>query len=106
MDIKSSKTLTLSEVNDMLLKRQKDSELGYEQVETLAYCEKFVKIDAKAAQKLLNALIKENEKISHDAAVRIVDIMPKKIDTLKAVLMKDKIELNEEELNGVLTLLQ
>lgn len=105
MDIKSSKSLTLSEVNDALLKRKKDSDLGYEQSEALAYSEKFVKIDARAAQKLVNEIMKEN-KISQELATKLVDIHPKKLDTLKAILLKDKIELNEEELDAIFKLLQ
>lgn len=106
MDIKSSKPVTLSEVKDLLSKRKKDGELGYEQSETLAYCEKFVKEDAKASRKLADRIMKENGKINEEIAARLVDIKPRKPDTLKAILLKDKIELSEEELNAIFNLLQ
>ena len=106
MEIKSSKPLTLSEVNDILLKRKEEGELGYEQSHLSEYCEKFVKKDVKAAQKLAKELMKASNKINEETAVKIADIAPKKADTLKAILLKDKIELNEEELNEILKLLE
>lgn len=105
MEIKSSSALSVSEVHEALVKRKKDGELGYEQSEAFDYCEKFDKSEAKKAQKLVHEITKQNSKINNELAVKIVDIMPKKPDTLKAIVLKDKIELNEEELNEIFKLI-
>ncbi|MBS3068248.1 hypothetical protein J4450_06085 [Candidatus Micrarchaeota archaeon] len=106
MEIKSSTALSVSEVHETLLKRKKDGDLGYEQSEAFDYCEKLNKSEAKKAQKLVHDITKQNSKINHELATKIVDIMPKKSDTLKAIVLKDKIELNEEEVNEIFKLLQ
>ncbi len=106
MNITSSKPVTVSEAKEMLEKRKEQSDLEYEQKQALDHAEKFAKQDAKAAQKLVAEVIKTNEKITEELAVKLVDIRPKKLDTLKTILIKDRVELNEEELNAILALLQ
>ena len=104
MNITSSKPITLSEAKDILEKRKGEAELEYEQQQAFEHTEKFATLDSKTAKKLVIELMK-NEKLSIDAAIKIVDIMPKKPETLKAVLLKDKIDMTDEELNQILGLL-
>ena len=101
MNITSSKPITLSEAKDILEKRKKESDLEYEQQQAFEHAEKFSKSDPKAAKKLVDELMK-NEKLSIDTAIKIVDIMPKKPETLKAILLKDKIEMSDEEIAQLL----
>jgi DNA-directed RNA polymerase subunit F len=100
MEIKSSKPVTLSEVKEILGKRNEESELGYEQSQALEHAEKFCKCDTKKAQKLLQSLAK-NDKITDDIAAKIVDVMPNDPATLRAILAKDKIEMSDEELEAL-----
>lgn len=106
MDIVSSKPVTVSEAKEMLVKRKEQSELEYEQNQALDHAEKLAKLEAKAAQKLVQEIMKKNEKIGEELAVKLVDIKPKKAETLKTILIKDKVELTEEEVNAILALLQ
>jgi len=105
MNIVSSKPITLSEAKSILEKRKKEADLEYEQQQSLEHAEKFAKIEVKAAKKLVDELMK-NEKLSIDTAIKIVDIMPKKPETLKAILLKDKIEMSDEEMTQLLELLK
>ncbi|MFH2107013.1 MAG: RNA polymerase Rpb4 family protein [Candidatus Micrarchaeota archaeon] len=106
MKVTSSHPVSLAEVEELLSKRKKeDEELAYEQQQSLEHAEKFKKGSAKDAEKLVALITKNNEKISQETAVKIADIMPKKLETLKAILIKDKISLSDEEVDDVFKLL-
>ncbi|HSB47779.1 MAG TPA: RNA polymerase Rpb4 family protein [Candidatus Bilamarchaeum sp.] len=101
MDIKSSKPISVSEAKEILAKRKEDGELGYEQSQALESTDKFGKYDSAKVKKLVE-LILETGKVSHELAVKIVDVMPDNPATLKAVLVKDKVELSDEEIASII----
>ncbi len=97
MEVKGSKPVTISEAREILAKRKEEqAELGYEQSQALENAERFSKADSDKAKKLVEKISKIG-KISIDAAVKIVDIRPATMGSLKAILSKDKIELSEED---------
>ncbi len=100
MDIKSSKAVTVSEAKEILAKRKEDGELGYEQSQALENAEKYAKYDPEKARKLVEEIAKG--KIPHETAIKIVDVCPDNAATLRAILVKDRIELSEEEINEIL----
>jgi len=100
MDIVSSKPVTLEEAKETLETREKDGEFGYEQQQALEYLNKFAK---KKEKETVKELIK-NKKITLEAAVKIAGLAPKSPQTLKAILLRDKIDLNEEEIAEILKL--
>lgn len=104
MIVQSSKPVTISEVKEILKKRGEEGELGYEQKETLEYVDKFAKDTKKDANSKVHELMKD-EKITIETAVKIVDLKPSKIETLRAILIKDRIDLNEEQLNNVIKII-
>jgi DNA-directed RNA polymerase subunit F len=101
MNIKSSKPVTLTKTKEVLTKRSKDGELGYEQSQALEHADKFCKSDPEKNKKLVDAL-KKHEKIKDDLAVKIVDVLPSDPATLKAILAKDRIELSDEEVAAII----
>ncbi len=98
MEIKSSKSVSVSEAKEILEKREKDGELGYEQAQALEHAQKYANENAK---KQIDAL-KKHEKISDDLAIKIVDLSPNDPSTIKAVAAKDKVELTDEEASEIL----
>ncbi|MBU0591071.1 hypothetical protein KKF81_03850 [Candidatus Micrarchaeota archaeon] len=100
MDIKSSKAVNVLEAREILVKRNEEGELGYEQAQALEHSEKFCKNDPEKMKTIL-ANLQKNEKIGSELATKIIDIAPTNVATLKAVLLKDKVELSEEELNDI-----
>ena len=105
MNIVSSKSISISEVKEILEKRKKKEELAYEQQQSFEHAEKCSKHSSKDAQKLAKSIIEKNEKIVETTAVKIVDIMPQHVETLKAIFVKDKIVLSDEEVNDVFKVL-
>jgi DNA-directed RNA polymerase subunit F len=102
MEIKGSKPVTVSEAKDILAKRKSEqAELGYEQGQALEHAERFGTEDAEKARKLVEKIAKA-VKISPEIAVKIVDVRPSTIASLRAILSKDKIELSEEDAEKVL----
>lgn len=100
MDVKSSKGVTVSEAKEILAKRKEDGELGYEQAQALDNAEKYARYDSEKARKLVDSLVKG--KITKETAIKIVDVGPDNPATLRAILVKDRIELSEEEINEIL----
>lgn len=98
MEVTSTKPVPVATVKRILEKRvDSGEELGYEQAQALEHAKAFVKMEEKAAARLI-AELAELPKMSLETSIKIVDVMPAKTTTLKAILSKDKIELNEEEL--------
>ncbi len=104
MEIKSSEPVAESEVKSTLKKRKgEEEELAYEQSQALEHAEIFSENTPAKTKKLIDEL-KKNEKLPVETVIKIADIMPKNVSTLKAILIKDKVELSDEELEGVLKL--
>lgn len=101
MDIKSSKSIPVSEVHDILSKRKDDGELGYEQSQALEHSERFATVKSDQVKKIIGVLV-ENKKITTEIATKIVDVWPSNSSTLKAILVKDRIELSDDEIASVL----
>jgi len=101
MDIRTSKAVSMAEAKRLLSKRKEDGELGYEQSQALENCEKFSVTEAQQAEKLADKLAKEG-KVSRELAIKIIDIRPATIPSLKAIVSKDKVELSEEDANAIL----
>lgn len=103
MKIISSVPITLASVKEILDKREKEGELGYEQKQAHDYVKKFSKYDKKEAEQLKDKLMK-NKKITAEIAVTLVNIAPKNPELVKTIASKDKIELSEDEINEILKL--
>lgn len=79
------KPITLAQVEEILSKRSADGEFGYEQQKSFEYAKKFAKISARKAVELLGQL-QEEFGVPYEAAVKIVDAMPKHAAQLRVLL--------------------
>ena len=77
--------ITSAEVKEMLVERAESHELNYEQNLALDHVIKFVKTDAKTA----NKLVKEMEEIiKKSQAVKLADTMPKDLADMRLLLQR------------------
>ena len=92
---------TLAEVEKILDKRQGvgGGEFGFEQQTSLEYAKRFSHLKHSDAKEMLEAL--EKLEVKAEAAVKIVDLLPKNKSQLMLVLQKDKVELSEKNLAKV-----
>lgn len=103
MKVIESKPALTVEVRRVLEERKEDGEeLGYEQVNALEHATAFAKLDEKKAKALAKKLVEANEKIDGEVAAKIVDVMPKSPELMKTLLLRKKIELNDEEITELL----
>jgi DNA-directed RNA polymerase subunit F len=100
MDIKASRPVSLSEAREILVRRKDESELGYEQTQAVENVERFAVLDRKKTQKLIDSI--KSAKISEELAIKIIDVRPDNPATLKAILVKDRIEITEEEAHNII----
>lgn len=104
MKINSTVPLTLASVKEILKAREKDSELGYEQKQAYDYCKNFAKQEKKEAEKLVEKIIEKMGKITNEVAVNLVNIVPKSAATVKAIALRNKIDLTDEEAEEIIKL--
>ena len=102
MNVIEERKATFAEAKALLTKRKKDlPEMGYEQANTLEYLEKFSPLspeDSKKMEKELEAL----GFLTPGQVADLVNILPKKEDTVRAVLTREKLSLNAEQVKEVL----
>ncbi len=106
MELVKTTPVSTPEALDLLQKRQKDGELGYEQQNTLTHLEKTAKIDAKAAKTLKKALEKSDVALSEEQASALVSLMPKNADDVRAVLAQEKTDATDEQIKALLSVLK
>ncbi len=95
------KFLTVEEAKELLEKRRKDAELGYEQQNALDYLEKFAKLSKSEAEKMRKEL-EALGILSEKQVVWLVNVAPSKEETVKAILGQEKLELGTEQVKEVL----
>ena len=101
MKIESREPVPLSVVYRMLKKREKEGEMGYEQENALEHAKKFAGKE-KEELELLEKL--KQMKIPAETSVNIVNVRPAKKETLLAILVRENVELAEEDMKKVIKL--
>ena len=99
----SEKRLTLPQVKSVL------EEIGEENLDqfqrrTLDYVNKFSKVDAKVAGKLLEKLMKEFD-LEEAEAVQVVNCMPETVDELRVFLASGRKIIETAKLEAIVKLL-
>jgi len=96
-----SKPVDLTQVDEILKERKKDvEELSYEQSLALKHAKKFVKITPAKARKLFEEL-SEVQGLTDESKVKLIDVMPKDMETLKLLVPKNA-QLSDEKLTEIL----
>jgi len=101
MRILNEAVITDAEARELLEKRSKEIELGYEQKNALEHLRKYCKLAPEKAKELIEEL-KKIEKLRDRQIVEIVNILPKDKDDLRVILQKDFNLLEENEIELIL----
>ncbi len=96
------RAISNAESRAILEKKAEKEELDYEQKTTLDHLKKFSKLTPEKSEETIEELMKSNEKIKRDVAVKIVDLLPKDADDVKAIFAKERFALSKEEVEGIL----
>lgn len=103
MKLISSQPISFCQVHELLTERKKEApggELGYEQANTLEYSEKFSQLTEAKERDLLEELAKI-AKIPGPQLTALVDLLPRKEEEIKAILLCGKFELPEEQVKEI-----
>ena len=93
--------LTLEEIKELLTKEQKKRTLTTEQNYSLEHAIRFSKLSAKDAKKLVKALT-DIEPLSKAQACKLVDLMPKYKEEVKAVFLKERVAIDDATITEIL----
>jgi DNA-directed RNA polymerase subunit F len=99
----SEKRLTLPQVKKVL-EAIGEENLDQFQRRTLDYVNKFSKVDAKGAEKLLEKLMKEFG-LEEAEAVQVVNCMPETVDELRVFLASGRKIIETTKLEAIVSLL-
>ena len=102
MEIKETKTVSIEDVIQVLEDGKGEAELTYEQQLALQHAKKFSVTKAKGEKirKALEAL----DLLSEKSIIKILEVMPKNIMTLRQILSGERKTFTDEEVNKVLAL--
>jgi DNA-directed RNA polymerase subunit F len=93
--------LTLAEIKELLQKEQKKRELTLEQKYALEHAEKFAKLKAKDAKKLVKEL-EMIEPVTDLIACKLVDLMPRYPEEVRAVFSKERAVITDDDIKEIL----
>jgi DNA-directed RNA polymerase subunit F len=99
----SENRLTLPQVKKVL-EAIGEENLDQFQRRTLDYVNKFSKVDAKTAEKLLGKLVKEFD-LDEAEAVQVVNCMPETVDELRVFLAGGRKIIETTKLDAIVALL-
>ncbi len=102
--ILDSKPASLNDVID-ILNEIPEEEIEFEQSKTLSYAKKFVKIDKKKEKEKIEKIISEIPKINEEKAIKLVEILPKNEDGVRAIFSKEIYTLTDDEVKRILEIL-
>jgi len=97
------KKLTLPQVQK-LLESMGEENLDQFQRRTFDYVSKFSKVDAKAAEKLVEKLVTEFD-LEEEEAVQIINCMPKSIEELRVFFAGGRKIIESSKLEALVSLL-
>jgi len=99
------KYVTLPEVKKLLDDAGKDRELSYEQRTALQHATTFVKLSPTKAKQIVKKLVKI-ERINEYYACKIADLLPREPTDVRAVFMKERYELTEDEIKLIIEIVE
>ena len=91
---KTTRIATLPEALEILEKREKEGEFGYEQTLALDYAKKFSKVSSGSAAKMKEQLMELG--ITEKIAISIINVMPMDVTQMKQILANEKKEIEPE----------
>lgn len=97
--------VTVPEVKEILQEINKNYELSNLQKNTLKYAEDFSKVPLKKVKKLREELLKLDF-IDERSATKLVDIVPKNYEEIRAIFQKDNIVVPLDDIKKILEIFE
>jgi len=105
MKVIKNEPVAMSEANEIMVKREKEGELKYEQKIAMEHLTKFTKLKKGDAKKL-NEELSNVLRMSPETLVQIINILPKTADELRMIFAREKFSLKEDEIKTILEIVK
>jgi DNA-directed RNA polymerase subunit F len=107
MDVIEDKSITLPEVADILKAKEKEYgergvEMLYGQRRALDHTSKFTKVNSSDAGEMTAKLSELDLALSAERIVKIIDLMPKTVDDIRAIFAKERFKYTEDEIKKII----
>ncbi len=104
VELTNETPISLVEMREDLMKlKKRDKELNFRANKTLEYLTKITKSNLKEVLELKDKLGKlDIGRLKEKYIIKIVDILPKDLDSLRAVFAGEGVTLKQEDLNKIL----
>ena len=105
MKVKEINPVSMPQAKDIMVKREKQGELNYEQKVALEHLKKFTKMKSAEAKKMeeeLTSLLR----MSPETIMQIINIMPKTPDEVRLVFAREKFSLKDEEIKKIIGIVE
>ena len=106
MNITGARPISVNEARELLEERSKESELEYEQLQAFEHAQKFSKYGKAETEKLCKLITEKYPNIDLELAQKLADISPKSPETLKAIVLRKRVDVSDEEAAGILGMLK
>ncbi|MBU2633820.1 MAG: hypothetical protein KJ674_01095 [Nanoarchaeota archaeon] len=108
IEILKETPLTLSELKeDLETVKKRDKDLTPRAQKTYEYLQKFAKHTKKDIEKITKSLESlDISRLKPRHIVKIIDLKPKEVDTLKVILSNENITLKQEDLKKIIDALK
>jgi DNA-directed RNA polymerase subunit F len=105
MEVKNDRVVTWPEAKKILLEKEKQKELGYEQKNALEHLRKFCKMSEKNFKEIKEEL-KKIEKLNERQITNIINLLPQNLDELRVIFANERIVLSEEDKKKILDIVK
>lgn len=105
MEVEDEKVTSWIEVKKILIKKEKEKELGYEQKNALEHLRKFCKIPDSKAEKIIEEL-KKMEKLKDKHIVNILNFLPENLDDVRIIFANERVVLTDDDKKKILKIVK
>lgn len=108
IEIVSENPVTLTELREKLKDiKKRDKELTFRANKTLEYIETFSAIKVEKAIALKKSILDLNiGRLKERHVIKVIDVMPKDLDSLKAIFTGENLTLKAEDLTKIMDILK
>jgi DNA-directed RNA polymerase subunit F len=103
--VKNSTPISFAQAKTILDKKNEDN-LGHEQKITIDYLRKKELLDLKIAQELEKELHEKVPILKDYQIIAIINLMPKDVDDINTLFMKERINLTKEQIEEILKIVK
>ena len=101
MDVKDEKAISWLNAKKILLEKEKNKELVYEQKNALEHLRKFCKLPEKKYSKMLEEL-RKIDKLKDKHIAGIINFLPETQDELRVLFASERVVLTDDEKKKIL----